>query len=121
MDYSKEEMNFWIAYISKDYIKNKKANQFVKIPVSVSYDQICKIYIYCSNIYKENFDNDEYVIKELSIKHFSLILKEMYGYKILSQAYKKDMENNNIYKNTKTTIREPPLIWHNIFIYPTMN
>lgn len=89
-------------YEIKDYnnFENCKRNEYLKIPINISYNQMFKLLFLIKHIHDDEFENGDLFKEELTSIQVVNLIKRIFSYEIVTEQYiNKDNQKDNNIKN----------------------
>lgn len=88
-------------YEIKDYnnFENSKRNEYLKIPINISYNQMFKLLFLIKHIHDDEFENGDLFKEELTSIQVANLIKRIFGYEIVTEQNKDNQKENNNIKN----------------------
>lgn len=82
-------------FTSYNNFEKSKRNEYIKIPINISYNQIFKLLFLIKHIHDNEFENGDLFIEELTSIQVVHLMKRIFGYEIITNR-NISKDNNNV-------------------------
>lgn len=82
-------------FTSYNNFEKSKRNEYIKIPINISYNQIFKLLFLIKHIHDNEFENGDLFIEELTSIQVVNLMKRIFGYEIITNR-NISKDNNNV-------------------------